>query len=241
VLGGSESSHTRAFGEGTTNASIEGNIMKLLPHPIWRRSRRHSVIALSILLAASACTKGQAATPEPSDGQVPYSLPSLSPSVPSPLPSPAVSSNSPLPTGSDKVTIPDLVGLTKSQATSLLTSLGLGWKIKSKFTDDVPPGTVLSQSRLPGAQANLGGYLTFTIAKAPPPPPTTPPPAPPTTQPPPSNCDPAYPGVCLHDGIGDYDCAGGSGNGPNYVSGPIRVLAPDPFGLDADGDGWGCE
>jgi hypothetical protein len=57
----------------------------------------------------------------------------------------------------------------------------------------------------------------------------------------PSNCDPAYPGSCLHDGIGDYDCAGGSGNGPNYVSGPIRVRPPDPFDLDRDGDGLGCE
>jgi hypothetical protein len=219
---------------------LEGNTIKLLPHPIWRRSFRHTMVALSILLAASACGKGQATTLEPTDGQVPSSLPSLSPSVPSALPSPVVSSNSPLTTTSDKVTIPDLVGLTKSQATSLLTSLGLGWKIKSKFTTDVPPGTVLSQSRVPGAKANLGGYLTFTIAKAPPPAPTTPPP-PATTPPPPSNCDPAYPGVCLHDGIGDYDCAGGSGNGPNYVQGPIRVLPPDPFGLDADGDGWGCE
>jgi hypothetical protein len=56
-----------------------------------------------------------------------------------------------------------------------------------------------------------------------------------------SNCDPAYSGACLHDGIGDYDCAGGSGNGPNYVTGPIRVRPPDPFGLDRDGDGIGCE
>jgi hypothetical protein len=56
-----------------------------------------------------------------------------------------------------------------------------------------------------------------------------------------SNCDPAYPGSCLHDGIGDYDCAGGSGNGPNYVTGPIRVRPPDPFDLDRDGDGLGCE
>jgi hypothetical protein len=55
------------------------------------------------------------------------------------------------------------------------------------------------------------------------------------------NCDPAYPNVCLRDGIGDYDCAGGSGNGPNYVRGPIKVLPPDPFGLDRDGDGIGCE
>lgn len=48
-------------------------------------------------------------------------------------------------------------------------------------------------------------------------------------------------GVCLHDGIGDYDCAGGKGNGPNYVSGPIEVVGSDPFGLDADHDGIGCE
>jgi hypothetical protein len=63
----------------------------------------------------------------------------------------------------------------------------------------------------------------------------------PTTAAPARNCDPAYPDVCLHDGIGDYDCAGGTGNGPNYVRGPIRVRPPDPFGLDRDGDGVGCE
>jgi hypothetical protein len=56
-----------------------------------------------------------------------------------------------------------------------------------------------------------------------------------------SGCDPAYPTVCLRDGIGDYDCEGGSGNGPNYVGGPIKVLPPDPFGLDKDHDGIGCE
>ena len=71
-------------------------------------------------------------------------------------------------------------------------------------------------------------------------PPTTRP-APKTTRAPSGNCDPSYPGSCLHDGIGDYDCTGGSGNGPNYVDGPIRVRPPDPFGLDADGDGLGCE
>ena|SRR5437899_497830 len=69
---------------------------------------------------------------------------------------------------------------------------------------------------------------------------TTKKPPPPKTTKPPANCDPSYPDACLHDGIGDYDCAGGSGNGPNYVQGPIRVLPPDPFGLDANHDGWGC-
>jgi hypothetical protein len=37
------------------------------------------------------------------------------------------------------------------------------------------------------------------------------------------------------------DCLGGSGNGPEYVAGPITVVGPDEYGLDADGDGIGCE
>jgi endonuclease YncB( thermonuclease family) len=69
---------------------------------------------------------------------------------------------------------------------------------------------------------------------------TTAPPA--TTQPPASNCHPSYEGDCLQMGIGDYDCEGGSGNGPNYVRGPVRVVGYDEFGLDGnDNDGWGCE
>jgi hypothetical protein len=57
----------------------------------------------------------------------------------------------------------------------------------------------------------------------------------------PTNCSPCYPDTCLCPNCGDYDCAGGSGNGPNFVSGPIRVVGCDPFDLDRDNDGWGCE
>ena len=56
-----------------------------------------------------------------------------------------------------------------------------------------------------------------------------------------SGCDPSYPTVCIPRGAADYDCAGGSGNGPNYIRGPIRVLSPDLHRLDRDGDGVGCE
>jgi len=52
-------------------------------------------------------------------------------------------------------------------------------------------------------------------------------------------CHPSYSG-CLKPNSGDYDCRGGSGNGPNYT-GRVRVTGPDTFGLDRDGDGWGCE
>jgi micrococcal nuclease len=40
---------------------------------------------------------------------------------------------------------------------------------------------------------------------------------------------------------GDYDCAGGGGNGPKYATGPIKVTGPDPYELDSDGDGLACQ
>ena len=54
-------------------------------------------------------------------------------------------------------------------------------------------------------------------------------------------CHSSYKGACLKVDAGDYDCLGGSGNGPNYVRGPVRVVGPDTFRLDADRDGLGCE
>jgi hypothetical protein len=54
-------------------------------------------------------------------------------------------------------------------------------------------------------------------------------------------CHPSYKGACLNPNASDYDCAGGSGNGPYYVQGPIYVIGYDEYGLDADGDGIGCE
>jgi hypothetical protein len=55
-----------------------------------------------------------------------------------------------------------------------------------------------------------------------------------------SSCDPSYSGACLNPASSDYDCAGGSGNGPDYT-GTVTVVGEDHYGLDADGDGTGCE
>jgi hypothetical protein len=54
-------------------------------------------------------------------------------------------------------------------------------------------------------------------------------------------CDPNYEGACLDPNAYDYDCAGGSGDGPEYVDGPVDVVGDDHFGLDRDGDGIGCD
>jgi len=61
----------------------------------------------------------------------------------------------------------------------------------------------------------------------------------PTYKSPQQQCHPSYSG-CLNPNASDYDCAGGSGNGP-YYTGRVRVIGPDVFGLDRDRDGWGCE
>jgi hypothetical protein len=65
--------------------------------------------------------------------------------------------------------------------------------------------------------------------------------APPRTVAPVQQCTTGY-SPCIPLG-GDVDCAGGSGNGPRYVSGPVSVdqSAGDIYDLDRDGDGVGCE
>lgn len=67
-------------------------------------------------------------------------------------------------------------------------------------------------------------------------------PAPKPTPPPKTggNCDSNYSGGCVPI-ASDVDCGGGSGDGPAYVYGPVRVTGVDVYGLDADGDGYGCD
>jgi hypothetical protein len=55
-----------------------------------------------------------------------------------------------------------------------------------------------------------------------------------------ASCDPNYAGACVPI-ASDVDCAGGSGNGPAYVRGPVKVIGTDIYDLDSDNDGLGCE
>ena len=40
--------------------------------------------------------------------------------------------------------------------------------------------------------------------------------------------------------MSDYDCSGGSGDGP-YYTGLVRVLGNDHYDLDRDGDDIACD
>jgi hypothetical protein len=55
------------------------------------------------------------------------------------------------------------------------------------------------------------------------------------------NCTSGY-SPCIRPGT-DVDCWGGSGNGPRYTKPytTYTVRGSDPYGLDADNDGRGCE
>jgi hypothetical protein len=80
------------------------------------------------------------------------------------------------------------------------------------------------------------------LTDAPQPPPddaTSPPPLVDDESPRGERCDPNYAPCVPIDS--DVDCAGGRGNGPSYVAGPVRVIGSDPYGLDRNGDGVGCE
>ena len=197
--------------------------------------------ALLVLLGVVALSDDD--SPSDRSGQA-APAPSTSFSLPTVATTLATTSTEPPTTGPpttiEKVTVPRLIGLRLARAKDSLADRGLTAKVTYRSTARNPAGTVISQSRQAGAGVLSDTTISLVVAKAPPPPPSTAPPAPPSTAPP-QNCHPSYEGECLKVGIGDYDCAGGSGNGPNYVEGTVRVVGPDEFDLDRDGDGLGCE
>jgi micrococcal nuclease len=81
-------------------------------------------------------------------------------------------------------------------------------------------------------QKTGGGRVRLSKSECPAPAPA------PTPSPPPADCQGYSP--CLTPGP-DYDCAGGSGDGPRFVEGPVHVNGSDPYDLDRDGDGVACE
>jgi hypothetical protein len=123
--------------------------------------------------------------------------------------------------------VPSVVGQSASSAVRELSGAGFRVVETRQTTNSGRNGVVLSQS--PGSvRARPAAVITIVVSHVV---------HPATTQS--NNCTPGY-SPCLPP-ASDYDCAGGSGNGPEYADGPIAVTGSDPYGLDADGDGVGCE
>jgi len=85
--------------------------------------------------------------------------------------------------GSDGVTVPNLVGQTELAASNQLGRLELQTGIERVFSPDQPEGVVVATRPAPGTRANIGDTVVLVVSQGPEPVPTTAAP-PPTTSPP---------------------------------------------------------
>jgi hypothetical protein len=123
----------------------------------------------------------------------------------------------------ERVAVPDVEGRSLAAARRTLLSDGFEVRVLKRISDE-RAGSVLSQSVKAGTKARDGRTITIAVAK-------------PSPQPKPApSCD--Y-DPCLPP-ASDYDCVGGSGDGPKYT-GQVLVIGTDIYDLDADNDGVGCE
>jgi hypothetical protein len=128
-----------------------------------------------------------------------------------PLPGPTASATS----GAQLQALPDLLYETVDFARASTSALGLAFKVKTKTTLVYPPGTILTQDPKSGTLVAPGQTVTLTVSAAP-------------------ACDPAYPDFCIKPFLGRLRCK-------DLTQRNFKVLPPDPYNLDPDHNGVGCE
>ena len=126
--------------------------------------------------------------------------------------------------------VPSVVGSTKATAISKLEAAGFRVQISTKTTSSGQDNVVISESPSGGSRAKPGAIVKIIISDLHKPPTLSSAGS--------SGCTPGYT-PCLPPAP-DYDCEGGSGDGPKYT-GLVHVTGSDPYDLDMDGDGVACE
>jgi hypothetical protein len=128
--------------------------------------------------------------------------------------------------------------------TSAVTTPGQNGVLTRTYKVIYVNGTESSRSLVSEVVTQAPVDQVTSVGTRQPPPPPPPAPEPPAPQAPApaagGGCDPNYAGACVPI-ASDVDCAGGSGNGPAYVQGPVQVVGTDIYDLDRDGDGIGCD
>jgi hypothetical protein len=124
--------------------------------------------------------------------------------------------------------VPSVVGKSETSAIRKLKDAGFKVKKTTQTRTSGKDGVVLSQSRPGGTRAKPKSVVRIVISNV----------QRRSDDGGSSNCTAGY-SPCLPPAY-DYDCKGGDGNGPEYT-GRVRVTGPDPYELDDDDDGVGCD
>ena len=121
-----------------------------------------------------------------------------------------------------------VVGKQKSSAIRKLKNAGFKVKKTTQIRTTGRDGVVLSQSPSAGTPAKPRSVVRIVISNV----------ERSSEDRGSSNCTPGY-SPCLTPAY-DYDCRGTAATDPKYI-GPVRVTGSDPYDLDRNDDGVGCE
>ncbi|MFC5745735.1 G5 domain-containing protein [Actinomadura rugatobispora] len=182
-----------------------------------RRSATAIVVAAVLVTSSAGCGSTAAPTAAGSES----SPPSAPASTPSPTPSVekrTVTETEAIPFKTKKVNDPTLAkGETKVRTRGVAGVRTLTYSVT--ITDGVQTGRKLVRKAV--TKAPVARIIAVGTKQT-------------------RQCDPNYSGACVPI-ASDVDCAGGSGDGPGYVQGPVRVVGSDIYDLDRDGDGTACD
>lgn len=208
-----------------------------------RRMLGATAVLCLALAGLAACT----GDPDNTAGQLTEQTPvaETTTATAQPVPTPTTETPSPTPvTVTEQVTETRAIPYTKRNVYDSSLAKGVQ-RLRTPGVDGVKTLTyevttvdgVQTQKKLLREEVTRKPVAEVTVigTKAPPKPQPKPKPKPE----PKGGCDPNYSG-CVPI-ASDVDCAGGSGNGPAYVQGPVDVIGDDIYDLDRDHDGVACE
>lgn len=127
--------------------------------------------------------------------------------------------------------VPAVSGRPVADARQALRDAGFRVRVTSEERISGVDGSVLRQTPRGGRRVAPNAFVRVVVLDR-----VAPAPEP---REPSEDCAPGY-DPCLIP-MTDYDCAGGEGDGPGYVDGPVYIQGSDPYELDTDGDGVACE